>query len=327
MSVRLKLVENLGEPDLHAENTALRQRIALLEEVINNFPGGILLTDKDLNVLICNDYQRSLQDYPEALFENNNLTLSDLFRFNAERGEYGDCNTEEIIAEKMALAAKHEAHHYERTRPNGNVVEVRGVPLKAGGFVTSYMDVTENRRHQALVADLALTDPLTGLANRRLLMDRFEQACARAKRGESFAVHYLDLDHFKPINDKHGHKAGDAVLLEVAKRLKSATRETDTVARIGGDEFVVLQSSANAGKSARLLAGRLASAISLPILFEDQVLNVTSSIGVTVSSDGNSTLDDLMKLADHALYQSKRNGRNGVTLNQPASEQLRMKRV
>lgn len=302
----------------------LQRRIAMMEQVINNFPGGIVLTDADNKILICNRFQRELQEFPDSLFKNKDLRLEDLFRFNAEHGEYGPCDVEELVASKMVLVEKREAHHYERTRPNGSVVEVRGVPLKHGGFVSCYMDVTENRKHQAMVKDLALTDPLTGLANRRLLLDRFEQANARAKRGESFAIHYIDLDRFKPINDKLGHKAGDAVLIEVARRLQAATRETDTVSRIGGDEFVIMQSNAANAKSANLLARRVISAIAQPIHHEGNAMQVTASIGITISSDGELTLEDMMRQADSALYRSKQNGRNRPTLHvgSPPGEQL-----
>ena len=173
----------------------------------------------------------------DLLFDGQNPSLRVLFHFNAARGEYGPGEVAEIVASKMELVRRREAHAYERRRPNGQIIEIRGVPLASGGFVTSYNDVSENRKHQALIADLALTDPLTGLANRRLLREHFQQAIARAKRGEGFAVHYIDLDRFKPINDTYGHDAGDAVLSEVANRLRSTIRDTDTVARIGGDEF------------------------------------------------------------------------------------------
>ena len=300
---------------LHGEIAEMQKRIAMLEQVIDNFPGGIVLTDADNNILICNRYQRNLQEFPDSLFEGKTVTLEDLFRFNAIHGEYGPCDDiEELVASKMVLVEKREAHHYERTRPNGSVVEVRGVPLQHGGFVSCYMDVTENRAAQAMVKDLALTDPLTGLANRRLLTDRFEQARARAKRGEDFAIHYIDLDFFKPINDKYGHKAGDAVLKEVASRLKSAVRETDTVARIGGDEFVILQADAGSHRTTAQLAHRLISEICETIYFEGFALGVSASIGIAASEGGLHGIDEIMRRADEALYHSKKNGRGRAAL-------------
>lgn len=311
MDVALKPKKKLPtQQTLHRENTALRNKIKLLEAVIDNFPGGIVLTDKDLNILICNRQQRSLLQYPEYLFSEGNLTLEDLFRFNAQRGEYGPGEVEDIVAAKMALAAKAEAHAFERTRPNGQVVEIRGTPLPGGGFVTSYIDVTENRVRQAGVAELALKDSLTGLANRALFLDRLKQSLALARRGDHFALHYIDLDNFKPINDKHGHDAGDHVLREIGQRFKIVARETDMVARLGGDEFVVIQTKANSVEAAERLAHRLLAAAQKPVSFNSQELTVGASIGISMSMNAVLESDLLVKFADLALYESKRRGKN-----------------
>ena len=141
----------------------------------------------------------------------------------------------------MACRARAPGHVLERERPDGTVLDVRGVPLEDGGFVTTYMDITERRRSEAKIAHMALHDALTGLANRVLLNERLEQALARVKRGDMVAVHLLDLDHFKNVNDTLGHPAGDKLLKDAADRLRALVRETDTIARMGGDEFAILQ--------------------------------------------------------------------------------------
>ncbi|MFT3670502.1 diguanylate cyclase domain-containing protein [Aestuariivirga sp.] len=310
MDVALKPKRKLSRQQvLLRENAALKDKIRLLEAVIDNFPGGIVLTDKDLNILICNRQQRSLLQYPEHLFASN-LTLEDLFRFNAKRGEYGPGEVEEIVAGKMALAAKAEAHAFERTRPNGQVVEIRGTPLPGGGFVTSYIDVTENRAMQKGVAELALKDSLTGLANRPLFLDRLKQAIALARRGDHFALHYIDLDNFKPINDQHGHDAGDEVLREISRRFKRVARETDMVARLGGDEFVVIQTKASSVEAAEKLAVRLLQATQQPIVYGGHNLMVGASIGISMSMHSVLESDQMVKFADLALYESKRRGKN-----------------
>jgi PAS domain-containing protein len=132
----------------------LRERLRLLEAVIENFPGGISLFDRDLNMVLCNEQQRKLLDYPDELFANGYPSLETLFRFNAGRGEYGPGDPEDHVARRMALARLGKPHAYERTRPNGTTVEVRGIPLAEGGFVTAYFDVTEQRADQQLVASL-----------------------------------------------------------------------------------------------------------------------------------------------------------------------------
>ena len=207
--------------------------------------------------MLANDRARKLLDLPDRLFANGPPTLESLFRFNAERGEYGKGDVEEQVAKRMALAEARTAHAFERERPDGTVIEVRGVPLEDGGFVTTYMDATERRRSQAKIVHMALHDALTDLPNRVLLNERLEHALTRVKRGEIVAVHLLDLDHFKTVNDTLGHPAGDQLLKMVTERLQKLVRETDTVARMGGDEFAVLQVAiAPAGRCHRAGAAR-----------------------------------------------------------------------
>ena len=123
------------------------------------------------------------------------------------RGEYGPGDVEEQVARRMRLVRERKAHVYERTRPNGTIVEMRGMPLGGGGFVTTYLDVTEQRRTQALVAHMAHHDTLTDLPNRALFADRLQTAIALAKRSGLVALHCLNIDKFKPVNDSFGHEA------------------------------------------------------------------------------------------------------------------------
>lgn len=287
---------------------SLEERVQLLEAVINNFPGGLLLLDKDLNVVLCNEQQKALLEYPPELFANGNPRLEDLFRFNAERGEYGAGDVEEHVKLRMDRARQKLPHVFERTRPNGTVIEIRGMPLAKGGFVTTYLDVTEQRRQQALIAHLAHHDPLTDLPNRVLMLDRLSQALARVKRGDVMALFYLDLDRFKPVNDTYGHAIGDALLVEVAKRFKTATRETDTVARVGGDEFVVLQSGVRLVSDIEVLADRLVQSISGEYRIGGHGVEIGVSIGIAIAPVDGFDPDELMKKADKALYRCKSRG-------------------
>jgi diguanylate cyclase (GGDEF)-like protein len=286
----------------------LSQRIGLLEAVVNNFPGGLLLFDHDLTLVLCNDRQRQLLEYPDELFAHGNPTLEQIFRFNAERGEYGPGRTEDHVKMRMELVARREPHVFERTRPNGTILEIRGMPLSDGGFVTTYVDVSEQRRAQALIQHLAHHDQLTGLANRALLMDRLHMALAQVKRGRRMALHYIDLDKFKPINDRHGHAAGDQVLKRAAAAMQRSVRETDTVARIGGDEFVIIQTDIETTADAGKVARRVLDAVSEPHFAEGADLSVGASIGIAQAPwDGDAT-DELLRKADLALYRSKEAG-------------------
>jgi PAS domain-containing protein len=142
----------------------LEERAVLLQAIIDNFPGAVGYFDRDLRVAVCNDKAKTILDLPEALFAGGPPRLEDLIRFNAARGEYGPGNRDEQIAAKVALAKDRHTYHFERQRPDGTVLDVRGAPIDNGGFLTTYMDITERYRPEAKIAHMATHDALTGLA-------------------------------------------------------------------------------------------------------------------------------------------------------------------
>lgn len=295
----------------------LRERIRLLEAVIENFPGGLSLFDKNLEMVLCNDQQKAMLEYPTELFGNGNPTLEELFRFNAARGEYGPGDPDEHVARRMALVRKRRAHVYERTRPNGVVVEIRGAPLEGGGFVTTYLDVTEQRRNQAMIAHLAHHDGLTDLPNRVLFTDRLQTAIAYAKRNGLMAVHYLDIDNFKPVNDTLGHKGGDELLIAIAERLRESVRENDTVARLGGDEFAIVQMGIRDQADAAVLARRVMSKFTTPFEIGGAQVKVGISIGIALAPKDGMSTDEILAKADTALYRSKAGGKSRFSFFEP----------
>jgi diguanylate cyclase (GGDEF)-like protein len=160
---------------------------------------------------------------------------------------------------------------------------------------------------------MALHDTLTGLPNRRYLLEHLSQAQQRsAEKSEQVAVFFLDLDGFKQVNDTFGHEAGDEVLRVTAKRLQSVLRRGDVVARLGGDEFVVVAEGAGDFPMAvRALAGRLVAALGEPILVDDVPVAVSGSVGVAIADGAGTQPVDLLRVADAAMYTAKR-GRCGV---------------
>ena len=285
------------------------ERIRLLEAVLDNFPGGISLFDKDLRLVLCNQQQKQLLDYPQYLFASGSPTLEQMLRFDAMRGEFGAGDVDELVKLGMAMAAEQRAYVVERTRPNGTILEVRGVPLPGGGFLTTYLDVTQQRQAQALVVHKAHHDPLTNLPNRLLFRDRLQQAIARVGRGEVMAVLCLDLDHFKPVNDSYGHAAGDELLKAVASRLHATARATDTVARVGGDEFVVIQVGIRESAEAAALARRIVKVMAVPCDIAGKAMEIGASIGIAVAPRDGVEPDELLRKADKALYRCKGAGR------------------
>jgi diguanylate cyclase (GGDEF)-like protein/hemerythrin-like metal-binding protein/PAS domain S-box-containing protein len=177
------------------------------------------------------------------------------------------------------------------------------------GAVIAVNDVTEQRRAQTQLSYLAFRDPLTELPNRALFFDRLRQALVDARRhGSHFAVLVSDLDGFKLINDRFGHETGDALLQVAAKRLRAATREGDTVARIGGDEFSALLARAASQEDASIVASRMVRALDAPIVVAGQPCQVGISVGIALYPGNGKDMDSLVAHADGAMYAAKRAG-------------------
>ena len=208
--------------------------------------------------------------------------------------------------------------------------ELEAVPFSRAGeerashWVVVGRDITERRMAADAIHRLAFYDVLTGLPNRRLLMERLGAMVERARAGNGLgAVLYLDLDNFKDINDARGHAVGDALLGHAATRLGRALRPGDTVARIGGDEFVVLvdrlgTDPAAAAHAAVDVAGQVRNALAAPLDLEGQPYQIASSIGVALAQRSGASAHDLLREADTAMYRAKAGGRNGVVLFESA---------
>lgn len=194
------------------------------------------------------------------------------------------------------------------------------------GFHGITREITERKQMQEQVRQLAFYDPLTKLPNRRLFYDRLAHAMASSKRSKKYCVlMFLDLDNFKPLNDTHGHAIGDLLLIQAAERIKSCLRETDTVARFGGDEFVVMISELHEDKGesmaqAKVVAEKIRSALSVPYLLNEDISETdtafeyycSASIGVLIFVNHEGNEDELLNRADSAMYQAKDAGRNAI---------------
>jgi len=163
-----------------------------------------------------------------------------------------------------------------------------------------------------LLGQVVPFDPLTGLPNRKRLRDRLRQAIrlARRIRQSSVGILFIDLDHFKAINDTYGHAVGDAVLIEIAARLRACLRESDMIARLGGDEFVALLGHLRNSEDTVIVAERILNACTRPIIVAEQVCQISASLGLAVWPFDGETVDELLQNADRAMYASKDEGRN-----------------
>ena len=297
---------------LKSTESRLQQQNDQLSTILENFPGGVSVVDAELRLLAVNSQFKSLLALPDALMDDPSTGFEDVIRFNACRGDYGPGDVEALVAERVTQARQFRAHRIERVLPNGTTLDVRGMPLPQGGFVTLYMDVTMARQHERELEHLAHFDALTGLPNRVLLADRLRQAMSQAaRRSQQLAVAYLDLDGFKAVNDSYGHEVGDQLLLGVASRMKQALRDGDTLARLGGDEFVaVLLDVAGLDGSVPMLM-RLLLAADSPVTVDGRELRVSASVGVTFFPQSQEVdAEQLLRQADQAMYQAKQAGKN-----------------
>lgn len=248
--------------------------------------------------------------------------------FGYEAGDMLGRSAREIYPDDQAFAALGEraypvlragGSHRERLplrRRDGSEVwcDLSGVMLDGATDETLWLmvDITEAQREHERVEHLALHDGLTGLPNRQLLGARIEQALAQRQREGGFvAVCYLDLDGFKPVNDSHGHAAGDRLLKEVARRLQVAVRPGDTVSRVGGDEFVILLAGLHAEDQVGHVVDRVMSQLSQAVDLGDGIVaSLSASVGVSVAPTDATQKGPLMRLADQAMYRAKQAGRS-----------------
>jgi diguanylate cyclase (GGDEF)-like protein/PAS domain S-box-containing protein len=218
-------------------------------------------------------------------------------------------------------------------RKNGEIypkwLTITAVKDRSGAvthYIGTHFDITERKRSEEKIKALAFYDQLTGLPNRTLLVDRLKQAQIAGRRSNDYgALLFIDLDNFKTLNDTFGHDRGDLLLRQVAGRLTQVVRREDTVARIGGDEFVVVLSSLGAGDSyaasiVEMIAAKILAVLNTPYVLGGTIHHSTASIGVTLFEGDRLGIDELMKQADLAMYKSKESGRNLVRFFDPTLE-------
>jgi len=200
-----------------------------------------------------------------------------------------------------------------------SINEVRDNEGNLTNYVSLFSDISERKAAEEHMHNLAHYDPLTGLPNRILLADRLQQAISATRREKShMALMFIDLDKFKPVNDTLGHHIGDLMLKEVAKRMLECLRESDSAARIGGDEFVVLLPLIEEAADAVAVAEKIRTALNQPFIIAGHSLSISSSIGVAVYPEHGSDEKSLQKNADTAMYYAKEAGRNNVMLYTPS---------
>lgn len=298
---------------LGASEMTAREKSHELQVTLDHMSQGIVMIDADRRIPVVNRRAIELLGLPEE-FLHDPPTFDEVLQFQSATGEFGHDGAALDPRTRAYLKSgglSDELKVYERTRPDGTIIEVRTVPLPGGGVVRTYTDVTERRRAERDVVRLAHHDPLTGVANRLLLRERAEQALAGWRRdGDGFAVLCIDLDRFKPVNDTLGHAAGDLLLKQAGERLSSCLRRSDTIARMGGDEFTIILSRVADTADAGVVAEKILAAFLAPFDLNGHSRSIGASIGICIYPTDGGDADTLVKKADAAMYRAKEAGRN-----------------
>lgn len=259
-----------------------------------------LLDFDTLEIVDTNRAARIFYGYSKEEFKNKKITDLNGLTEEQEKETIKGLSTENL-----------NIFHFKHMAADGQWrdVEVRSTPIKMYGrmlIISIVADITDRKKAEEKISYLAYHDELTGLVNRKYFYERVESELKRALRKNiKAAILFLDLDGFKSVNDKYGHKSGDYLLKEVARRLKGVMRETDTVARMGGDEFTILIVDIEGKSSVEAVVQKIEEALSTPIIIDGESVFIKSSIGSSIFPDDSSDINQLLNIADREMYKMK----------------------
>jgi len=284
-------------------------------------PDGMLVTDANRTILRVNRSFTKITGYAEEEVIGQTLGMHGSGRLdvNIYEAMWEGIKDKDVWEGELSNFRKSGETYPEQL----TVTKVKDPSGITTNYVAALTDITLSKAAAEEIESLAFYDPLTHLPNRRLLLDRLKHALANSARsGSDVAVLFLDLDHFKTLNDSLGHDVGDLLLQQVAKRLTACVRESDTVARLGGDEYLIMlenlsEQAIEAASEAEAISKKILFALNLPYQLAGNLYQSTASIGVALFSDHSQSQDELLKHADIAMYQAKKAGRNAVCFYDP----------
>ncbi len=284
-----------------------RQNIRL-DAAVNNISIGLCMMDARGRLVICNEPYARIYNLPVTLLRPG-TQLEDILSHLFDMGMSTSGSKDEYITWRREVIAKRE-YGKNVHELNGRTILMQHHPMKDGGWVSTHEDITEQRQAEARIQHLARHDALTDLPNRIEFLEQMAKTEAALKRGEMAAVLYIDLDHFKAVNDTLGHAVGDEVIKQAAVRLWGTSRETDLLARLGGDEFALLLRPIDGIDTAARVADRIVKAMRAPMNIGGQQIEIGASVGIAVGPGDGTSTDQLVKNADLALYKAKSEGRS-----------------
>jgi diguanylate cyclase (GGDEF)-like protein len=284
------------------------------DTALNNMPHGLCMFDPNQRLVVSN---KRIEEMLHISGVRRGASLRELLQGCVAAGTLNEATMERLLSDlESRLAGQFDGELAVETE-DGRSLSLTFEPMQNGGSVVLVEDVTERKNAEAKIHHLARYDALTGLPNRIFFHDQMEWALATMKRGHHCAVLFVDLDQFKQVNDTLGHPAGDALLFAVAERLRNIIRESDLVARFGGDEFVVLQTPLRNPDAAAMLARRIVEELSNSYDIDGHRVVIGASVGIAVAPRDGSGADVLLKNADMALYRAKSEGRGSWRFFEP----------
>ena len=302
-----QMVTNLKQVKVELEKSQSQ-----LQAIIQNAMDGIITTDENGNILGLNPAAEQIFGYTMQEVSGQNLKILMPEPYKSEHDSYLKRYRETGQAKIIGVRSR----EVVAVRKNGEKfpMELSASEMLLGGqryFIGIIRDISDRKRAEDKIAHLAHYDYLTNLPNRAFFLDSLDHCVLLAKRNTyKMAVLFLDLDGFKKINDTLGHDAGDQCLREVSKRIKDTIRASDTVARVGGDEFILLLNEIGSIENAGVMAEKIIAALSEPFELRGKKCNVGGSIGIAVYPDDATAPETLIKRADNAMYLAKQSGKN-----------------
>jgi diguanylate cyclase (GGDEF)-like protein len=310
-SARQELIRN--------SEAEIKKQADRLEAAVSNMSQGLCMYDADQRLIVSNRRYAEIYGVPPERIKRG-ATLEEIRKLRLESGGfYGEPDT--YVARSISRDTSTKPFNTVVELANGRVVRIVRRPLATGGWVATHDDITELRKIETKIAHMAHHDDLTSLPNRLLFRQRFQEALPKLPEGEMIAIHCLDLDRFKAVNDTLGHPIGDALLRAVTERLINCVRDNDTVARLGGDEFAIIQTGIKNERDAGVLAERIVKALSAPFMLDAHQVVIGCSVGIALVPRDGRDPDDLFKKADLALYRAKTDGRANYRYFEPEMDE------
>ena len=301
-----------------AQLAATRHELETLHAALDNVHSGLLLLDGNLRAVYSNpSLHRMFKSFSQDVIRDTRPSYEELLR---DAAAAASVDVEDYVERRLAWVKADNSPPMDLPMADGIVLRCHLATLPGGGRMLIYSDVTDIVRNAEEMERLATVDGMTGICNRRHFLVLADREWNRARRyGRPVSFLMIDIDHFKAINDGHGHEVGDRMIVHLANLARSCKRDSDVLARIGGEEFAILLPETTLEQASAIAERLRRNVASTPLIAVADSLCASVSIGVATASAETSGISDLMKAADQALYCAKRGGRNRVVCSVPTS--------